>query len=374
MARYLTTTAATNTSKKYKLFGTAGTYTFTTPDGVASLDVAVWGAGGPARKQCYYGENGPCYCVAGGGGGGFACGTVTTSPGTQYSVVIGDSGGSSSFGTLLSATGGSYGTGGIGCAGASVIDPVTAAGGSGSTAFYYNYVSGRDLATAGGGASGSPYGTGGNGAGGIGCCCCGGAYQPGAGGGGGWGLGHGSEVAGGGAGYSAYCSAGGGTGGPGSVIVGPGGSTMHAGGLGLSGAGAMPALVMCMCNGGTAGIAAVQVSPPVTATDNNSMDPFLRLRSLSGGGGTTSGSGLNAFCGGTNVAPYVVGMANPHGAVGGGGGCYGNGGFGGGGGYKGNGGFGGGAGSYGNPGCGGGGSVGGSAVGGQGAVLVVYNK
>tara|TARA_R110002153_G_scaffold46759_1_gene131996 strand:- start:139 stop:1053 length:915 start_codon:yes stop_codon:yes gene_type:complete len=82
-------------------FGVNGT--FTIPAGVSSIRVRLWGGGGGGPG----GLN-----DAGGGGGGFAIKTLSVTPGTAYAVTIGAgglraaSGGTSSFGSSVSATGG----------------------------------------------------------------------------------------------------------------------------------------------------------------------------------------------------------------------------------------------------------------------------
>lgn len=81
-----------------------GTYSFTVPSGTTSLRIRVWGAGG-----------GGCSTTssAGGSGGGFAIGEFAVVAGASYNITVGaggginTAGGSSSFGSLISATGGS---------------------------------------------------------------------------------------------------------------------------------------------------------------------------------------------------------------------------------------------------------------------------
>ncbi len=92
-------------------------YTFTVPTGITSVRVRVWGAGGGG---CGSSAN------AGGGGGGFAIGEFDVVAGTSYAITVGQggapstSGGTSSFGSLISATGGAgqndttYHEGGVG--------------------------------------------------------------------------------------------------------------------------------------------------------------------------------------------------------------------------------------------------------------------
>ena len=93
----------------------AGSYKFEVPNGVDSIYVAVLGAGGS-------GGSGSSAHATGGGGGGFAGGYLKVISGESYNVTVGsggagvagnnikgNAGGSSSFGNLLTATGGSGG-------------------------------------------------------------------------------------------------------------------------------------------------------------------------------------------------------------------------------------------------------------------------
>jgi hypothetical protein len=99
---------------QYALY-TSGTTTWTAPSGVTKVKVTVIGGGG----------GGSSYSCGGIGGiGGLAIGYYTVSPGTGYTVTVGaggsghgsssgsaGSGGTSSFSTLISATGGAGSTG-----------------------------------------------------------------------------------------------------------------------------------------------------------------------------------------------------------------------------------------------------------------------
>ena len=95
-------------------YATAGTFTYTVPDGVHWLDVEVWGAGGGGAWAD--GITG----YAAGGGGGYARKLCAVTPGQQVTVTVGaggnggssgsgSDGGSSSFGAFCSATGGKGG-------------------------------------------------------------------------------------------------------------------------------------------------------------------------------------------------------------------------------------------------------------------------
>ena len=94
-------------------YSTAGTYTWTCPTGVTSAQVELWGGGGGGGKE--YG----LYGGGGGGGGAYARKTITVSPGTGYTVVVGagglggygdyrGNGAASTFATTLVAAGGGY--------------------------------------------------------------------------------------------------------------------------------------------------------------------------------------------------------------------------------------------------------------------------
>ncbi len=112
-------------------FGVSGT--FVVPSGVTSIRVRLWGGGGGGASSS----------LTGGGGGGFAIKTLSVTSGTSYTVTVGEgglqgtTGGTSSFGSEVSATGGggannnSVGQhdGGTGTGG-----DINATGGFGSTA------------------------------------------------------------------------------------------------------------------------------------------------------------------------------------------------------------------------------------------------
>jgi len=94
-----------------QVFSTVGTYTFTIPAGVTKIMVEVWGGGG----------GGSCSNNYAGGGGGYGKGIYSVVPASNYAVTVGvggtgsasgTDGGSSSFGVLISATGGLGGSNG----------------------------------------------------------------------------------------------------------------------------------------------------------------------------------------------------------------------------------------------------------------------
>lgn len=108
------------------VYNAAGTYSWVCPTGVTQVDVELWGAGasgwnstiGPLSTSPG-GTDGP-----GGCSGGYARKRLAVVPGTTYTLTVGaggiapttavdngGSGGSTSFGSLLSATGGAWGSG-----------------------------------------------------------------------------------------------------------------------------------------------------------------------------------------------------------------------------------------------------------------------
>lgn len=143
----------------WRVFQTSGT--FKVPPGVYKLRARVVGAGGGgALNGC------------GGGGGGYAHGVISVLPGDTITITVGaggvsgtpgTAGGSSSFGSYISATGGGGGvigssTGAVGGAGAGGDFQASGGGAKGAT---------------GGGGSGSQLGNGGDalGPGGAGVVC-----------------------------------------------------------------------------------------------------------------------------------------------------------------------------------------------------------
>lgn len=120
--------------------------TLTIPNNVSTIIVEVIGGGGSG------GGNG----TGGGGGGGYAKGTYAVLPNSSYSVTIGGASGTTSFGSIIQATGGGLGVyvnnpniggggaGGVGSGG--VFNYIGGTGGGG----YYTYFGGG-----GGGAAGS---------------------------------------------------------------------------------------------------------------------------------------------------------------------------------------------------------------------------
>jgi hypothetical protein len=163
-----------------KKFETPGTYNWTVPPGVNSICVEVWGAGGNGSN----GTNGWSGGGGGGGGYGYQCFSVTS--GTTYIIKVGSNGdsnqGSSSFDTIITATGGSDAnnfnhSGGVGGTSTSTINGLyTISGGNGPSPVYTSLGTGERGGDGGNGGMGGNYATG-SGGGSAG-------FAPGGGGGG----------------------------------------------------------------------------------------------------------------------------------------------------------------------------------------------
>lgn len=98
-------------------YQTAGTYTYTVPPNVTQIKVRIWGAGGSGAGVSS--SSGVYATPCGGGGGGYSEYPFNVTPGSVYNAVVGLgaarpaagqnpglAGGLSSFGSLMSATGG----------------------------------------------------------------------------------------------------------------------------------------------------------------------------------------------------------------------------------------------------------------------------
>lgn len=173
-------------SGNIQIYAQSGTYIV--PPGVTRIRVRVWGAGGSGGVCCDSSAQ-IALTAAGGGGGGHGIKVIDTTPGTSYAVTVGaggapnrqvgngatagNPGGTSSFGTAVTCTGGGGGgivapgvgggsaTGGAG--GTSTGGDVNYSGGAGGNAqtiaTLYNV--GTYLQAAGGGGSaGSIFGNG----------------------------------------------------------------------------------------------------------------------------------------------------------------------------------------------------------------------
>jgi len=145
---------------------------WTVPNGITTIMVEVWGAGG-AAYYCGSPSN-----IEGGGGGGYSKGFFSVVPGTNYTITVGTgadfvwssslctnlpAGGNSSFGTLISATGGSSGhsSNGPGAGGTGSGGTINIKGGYGNSAGPTGGVSQQGQAA--GGDAGGPGGQGGSG-------------------------------------------------------------------------------------------------------------------------------------------------------------------------------------------------------------------
>lgn len=153
-------------------YSTPGTYTWTCPPNVTSVQVEAWGGGGAGGGT---GTAGVVKTGGGGGGGAYAKSTgVIVIPGNSYTITVGaggtgvsaangNNGGNSSFESVVIAAGGSGGsftntaTGGNGGAGG------TTAASTGATLFRGGTGGNGPGTTAGSGAGGSGGGTAGNG-------------------------------------------------------------------------------------------------------------------------------------------------------------------------------------------------------------------
>ena len=120
--------------------------TFVVPTNVTKIMVEIWGGGGGGGLDGGTDTNGVSYPGGGGGSGGYAFSILSVIPGTSYTVATGnggagstvpclnlgcsgENGGTSSFGILLSAGGGS---GGLGGSGGNGFDPAGSGGAKGT--------------------------------------------------------------------------------------------------------------------------------------------------------------------------------------------------------------------------------------------------
>lgn len=117
----------------YQLFeNTSGTYSYTVPDGVYSLQVEVWGGGGNGGTRTSSGGTG------GGGGGAYSSSVIPVIPGQTFSYTIGAAASDSYFGNnlVLAKGGSSVGNnttgGGSGGSSGSGIGQIKFSGGNGA--------------------------------------------------------------------------------------------------------------------------------------------------------------------------------------------------------------------------------------------------
>jgi len=167
-------------SGMYLSYTVAGTYIFTVPLGVTSIRVRVGGAAGSGAVAI----GSSMAAALGGAGGGWAINVFSVTPNTSYTVTIGaggasvfltatgaingNAGGTSSFGNLISATGGAGGVVSISAGAHSAAIPGVGSGGSANYSGGYggavnNTGAVSSLYATGGGAGGSQNGNGGNG-------------------------------------------------------------------------------------------------------------------------------------------------------------------------------------------------------------------
>lgn len=251
-----------------------GTRSWTCPAGVGKIRVFTVGGGADGTTS------------AGGGGGGYAEKTITVTPGTSYTYVVGAAGGTSSFSTVCSATGGSGATGGQGISG----DLLAIGGNGGSTV------------NSGGGAAGGPLGDGGAGGNGA-------AYIGGGGGGLGGGIGANAVatcgVGGNGQGSiwrtGIVCSGKGGDVGAGAAI----GSTAWAMGVAFNPSGAPG------CGG---------AGSSLWPSSNNVSNQFPAGNGGIGGGGGGASTNMYAYWNGSSTTYQYTSGNGGHGGIGGGGG------------------------------------------------------
>lgn len=190
-----------------QVYATPGSYTHTVPAWAKRLRVRLCGGGGGG------GGSSASAAAGGGGAGGYAEGVVSVTPGQTIPVIVGaggvggaaglpgTAGGTSSFGTFLSATGG--GTARLVVSGVPITGGEPGQGTGGAIALQGGYgAEGSNAASCPGGHGGASYfGGGGNGGFPTGIA----GRAPGSGGGGGWSNGNNT----------------GGNGAPGIVIVEP---------------------------------------------------------------------------------------------------------------------------------------------------------
>lgn len=140
------------------VYSTPGSYTFTVPTGVTSIDVALWGGGGSGASV--NGSGG-----GGGGGGAYAKSTLSVTPGATHTIVVGaggalavsnangNAGTDSTFGTTTvvadAGAGASTTTGGAGGTTGGSTGDVEFAGGTGG-----NGTTSGDQGGGGGGSAG----------------------------------------------------------------------------------------------------------------------------------------------------------------------------------------------------------------------------
>lgn len=114
MVLFVSITHLISFGQSSQTFSTPGTYNFTVPAGVTTLNVQAWGSGGGGHNS---------YNKAGGGGAFAGTNNIIVTPGSIYTITVGagagagNDGADSSFGSLVIAKGGkggaNLGTGGL---------------------------------------------------------------------------------------------------------------------------------------------------------------------------------------------------------------------------------------------------------------------
>lgn len=147
-----------------ELYTIPGTYTWICPAGVTSVSIAAVGGGGGGA----YGGNTNYYGAGGGGGGLGWQNNYGTTPGSGYTVVVGDRGAGGPNSTRNGSAGGDSTFAGIGAYGGSGGGYFSGAGGAGGStkggASGYDGGQGGPYLAAGGGGAGGYTGAGGAGA------------------------------------------------------------------------------------------------------------------------------------------------------------------------------------------------------------------
>jgi hypothetical protein len=172
----------------FQVFASSGT--FVVPTNVTKITVELWGGGGGGGSGYNYSDSHGATNYAGGGGGagGYGWNVFNVIPGNSYTVTTpadsagGAHGGTTSFGSLLSATGGAAGSN------ATSNGPGLGGAGGISTGGAVNFTSGSGFSGVAGGAGGGAWRGGGGGGSGGGS----GSSGPGSGGNGSLGNGSGN--------------------------------------------------------------------------------------------------------------------------------------------------------------------------------------
>jgi len=306
-------------------YTTAGTFTFTVPNGCTSISAVVIGGGGGGASSQDSDETG-----AGGGGGALAYQTsIAVTPGESLTVVVGSAGAAGAAGgnnggaggqsninrsgtNLVAANGGAGGQwrGGA-AAGGTVATGTGGSGGSGGAGSDRNPSGGTNTGGGGGGAGGYSGNGGNGGSAAAGTALAGAAGAGGGGGGGGSGASNTARGGGGvgilGAGANGTAGASNGNGGGGS---GGANGTFAGGNYGGGGAGASGSNTNFAGGGGSVGAVRIiwgtgRSYPSTSVADASTVNYSFTLSDLSGNGRTAS-SVNGAYWASTNsgVAVY----------------------------------------------------------------------